>query len=236
MLESPDMIQGTSNGPQLFLASNSPRRRELLAIGDWEYNILSAQVDETPLAGEGGMEYVQRLAKSKVVTAASQAGVDGVIIAADTSVINNRVSGKTKILGKPRDYDEAVEMLRDLRGHKHQVHTAIAVLYSQGGLMRSDLCTTNVTMRNYSNEEIEDYVASGDPMDKAGAYAIQHDGFHPVAQLDGCFANVMGLPLCHLTRSLVHFKITPKVNIPQACQAEIGYDCPVYHQILIENI
>ena len=236
MLESPDMIQWMSNGPRLFLASNSPRRRGLLALGGWEYDTLSTQVDETPQADEDGMEYVQRLAKSKVVTAAREVGVDGIIVAADTSVIDNRVSGKTKILGKPHDHSEAVEMLRDLRGHKHQVHTAIAVLYSQGGKMRSDLCTTNVTMRNYSDEEIDDYVVSGDPMDKAGAYAIQHAGFHPVEQLDGCFANVMGLPLCHLTRSLSYFGISPHADIPRACQAAIGYDCPVYHQILIENL
>jgi MAF protein len=236
MLESPDMIDETSSGTQLFLASNSPRRRELLALGGWEYRLLCAQVDETPLEGEDGVEYVQRLAKSKVVTAASQVQVDGVIIAADTSVIDGRVNGITKILGKPRDHGEAAEMLRNLRGHTHQVHTAIAILSNQDGTIRSDLSTTKVTMRNYRDEEIEEYVASGDPMDKAGAYAIQHEGFHPVKQLDGCFANVMGLPLCHLTRGLAHFEISPKVNISQACQAAIGYDCPVYHQILIENI
>lgn len=235
MLESPGMVPGTSNGPLLFLASNSPRRRELLALGGWEYDVLSTQVDEAPHVGEDGVEYVQRLAISKVATAAGQMGVQGVIIAADTSVIDNQVTGKTKIFGKPRDLYEATEMLQDLRGHTHQVHTAIAILNTLDGTIQSDLCTSNVTMRRYSDEEIKGYVASGDPMDKAGAYAIQHSGFHPVEQLDGCFANVMGLPLCHLTRSLVHFGITPPVDVPQACQAAISYDCPVYHQILIEN-
>ena len=91
-------------------------------------------------------------------------------------------------------------------------------------------------MRNYSDEEIKKYVASGDPMDKAGAYAIQHGGFHPVKQLDGCFANVMGLPLCHITRSALFFGVTPQVDLPKACQTALAYDCPVYHQILIENI
>jgi septum formation protein len=236
VLESPDMTNRTSEGVQLFLASNSPRRKELLALCGWEYNILSAQVDETPTASEDGIEYVQRLAKSKAVTAANQAGVEGVIIAADTAVIDHQDSGKPKILGKPSAHNAAVEMLCDLRGHTHQVHTAIAILYSRDGTIRSDLCTTDVTMRNYSDEEIKDYVASGDPMDKAGAYAIQHSGFHPVEQLDGCFANVMGLPLCHLTRSVSYFGITPQVDISRACQAALGYDCPVYHQILIENI
>src|SRR4030042_2990679 len=235
MLESPNMMRRTSYAVQLFLASNSPRRRELLALGGWEYGILSPQVDETPLPNEDGVDYVKRLAKSKVDIAASQAGVDRVIIATDTSVIYNQRYGKTRILGKPNGHEEAAEMLHDLRGNTHQVHTAIVVLNSQNGTIWSDLCTTNVTMRNYSDEEIEDYVASGDPMDKAGAYAIQHAGFHPVEQLDGCFANVMGLPLCHLTRSLSYFGISPHADIPRACQAAIGYDCPVYHQILIEN-
>jgi nucleoside triphosphate pyrophosphatase len=230
------MTNQTSEVVQLFLASNSPRRKELLALGGWGYEILSAQVDETPMVNEDGIEYVQRLAKSKAVTAASQAGVEGVIIAADTAVIDQRVSGKSIILGKPCDHNEAMEMLRDLRGHTHQVHTAIAIVNSRDGTIRSDLCTTNVTMRNYRDEEIKDYVASRDPMDKAGAYAIQHAGFHPVEHLDGCFANVMGLPLCHLARSASHFGISPQVNISQACQAALGYDCPVYHQILIENI
>lgn len=236
MLESPDMPNGMSNDTQLFLASNSPRRRELLALGGWEFDILTAQVDETPLPGEDGVEYVQRLAKSKAYSAASQSRVDGVIIAADTSVVNGSSGGKTKILGKPRDHDEAVEMLRDLRGHTHQVHTAISIQYNQDGSVLSDLCTTNVPMRNYSDEELEAYVASGDPMDKAGAYAIQHAGFHPVEKLDGCFANVMGLPLCHLTRSLIKLGINPRADVPQACQTALGYNCPVYPQILKEYI
>jgi septum formation protein len=236
VLESPDMASRRRDGVQLFLASNSPRRKELLALGGWEYVIVSAQVDETPIASEEGMEYVQRLAKSKAVAAAIQPGVDGVIIAADTSVINHQADGEFKIMGKPKDQHEAVEMLRDLRGRIHQVHTSIAILSSGDGNIRSDLCTTKVTMRNYSDEEIKEYVASGDPMDKAGAYAIQHGGFHPVEQLDGCFANVMGLPLCHVTRSASFFGVTPQVDIAKACQAAVAYDCPVYHQILIENI
>jgi len=236
MLESPARFHRMNKGIRLFLASNSPRRKELLALGGWEYDIHSAQVDETPLGGEDGMEYVKRLAHKKATTAASQAGVDGVIIAADTTVIHPQVGGKTMILGKPNTPAEAAEMLRCLRGNTHQVHTALFIQNSLNGTTWSDLCTTYVTMRNYSEGEIKDYIASGDPMDKAGAYAIQHEGFHPVEKLDGCFANVMGLPLCHLTRSLAHFGIAPPMDIPRACQAATGYNCPVYHQILIENM
>lgn len=235
MLESPGMISRKHNAPQLFLASNSPRRRELLALGGWNFDVLSTQVDETPLPGEDGMNYVRRLAKSKVTHAANQV-VDGVIIAADTSVIDSLLNGEFKILGKPGGPAEAVEMLRALRGRTHQVHTAMEILNPQDGTTWSDLCTTNVTMRNYTDAEINDYVAGGDPMDKAGAYAIQHPGFHPVEQLDGCFTNVMGLPLCHITRCLANFGIPPSVDVPQACQGAIGYDCPVYHEILIEYL
>jgi septum formation protein len=236
MLESPARFHRMNKDIRLFLASNSPRRKELLALGGWEYNIHAAQVDETPLGGEDGMEYVQRLAHKKATTAASQAGVEGVFIAADTTVIHPQVGEKTMILGKPRNPAEAAEMLRDLRGKIHPVHTALFIQNSLNGTAWSDLCTTYVTMRNYSEGEIKEYIAGGDPMDKAGAYAIQHEGFHPVETLDGCFANVMGLPLCHLTRSLAHFGITPPMDIPRACQAATGYNCPVYHQILIENM
>jgi septum formation protein len=235
MLESPDMVSKTGEGVQLFLASNSARRRELLSLCGRDYSLLASQVDETPLPNEDGMDYVQRLAKSKVMASASRVGLDGVLIAADTSVIDRQVDGKTRILGKPTGHDDAVEMLRCLRSRTHQVHTALAILSTQDGTFWSDLCTTNVTMRNYNDDELMDYVASGDPMDKAGAYAIQHAGFHPVERLDGCFTNVMGLPLCHLTRSLRHLGISERVDIPQACHSATGYACPVYHQILIEK-
>jgi MAF protein len=235
MLESPDMVRKTGNGVQLYLASNSARRRELLSLFGWEFGLLAAQVDETPLPGEDGMDYVKRLAKNKVMASANRSGINGVLIAADTSVIERQVDGKTRILGKPNGHDEAVEMLRFLRSRTHQVHTALAIFSTRDGTFWTDLCTTNVTMRNYSEDEIQEYVASGDPMDKAGAYAIQHTGFHPVEKLDGCFTNVMGLPLCHLTRSLLHVGVTGKVDVPQACHSATGYDCPVYHQILIEK-
>lgn len=235
MLESPDMSTGKKIDTQLYLASNSPRRKELLSLGGWEYTLLPTQVDEAPLANEGGVEYVKRIAKSKAYTAASLAGVYGVIIAADTAVINRDTSGKIEILGKPGDQSEAVEMLRSLRGHIHQVFTALSILHTRDGTILSDLCTTDVPMRNYRDEEIEAYIASGDPMDKAGAYAIQHAGFHPVERLQGCFANVMGLPLCHLARSLTQLGIAPNVDVPKTCQAALGYDCPAFPQILQEK-
>ena len=229
------MLTRTRVNNKLYLASNSPRRKELLSLAGWEYTLLQLQVDESPLSNEDGVEYVKRIAKSKTFTASSQAGVDGVVIAADTAVINRGMSGKPEILGKPGNQNEALEMLRSLRGHTHQVFTAISILRALDGTILSDLCATDVPMRDYSDEEIEAYVASGDPMDKAGAYAIQHAGFHPVDRLQGCFANVMGLPLCHLARSLTHLGITAIVDVPQACQAALRYDCPVFYRILQEK-
>jgi nucleoside triphosphate pyrophosphatase len=235
VLESPDMRTGKTSDRQLYLASNSPRRKELLSLIGWEYNLLPIQVDETPLPNESGMEYVKRMANNKAFAANRKMGANGVIIAADTAVISHGKNGKTEIYGKPKDQSEASGMLRALRGHTHQVFSAISILRTQDGTILLDCCSTDVLMRSYSDEEIRSYVDSGDPMDKAGAYAIQHAGFHPVEKLQGCYANVMGLPLCHLTRGLSQLGIPPKTDVPRACQAALGYDCPVYAKILKEK-
>jgi len=200
-----------------------------------EYKLLPVQVDETPLPDEGGLEYVRRIAESKLRSATRDAAAVGLVITADTAVVGRGRDGRTEIFGKPRDNTEAVEMLQRLRGRTHQVQTAIAISTNQDGTILFDGCTTNVPMRYYSNEEINTYVAGGDPLDKAGAYAIQHAGFHPVEKLHGCYANVMGLPLCHLTRSLIKAGTHPKTDVPQACQAALGYNCPVYSMILTGN-
>lgn len=220
---------------QLYLASNSPRRKELLSLVKKEYNHLPIQVDETPLPDEEGLEYVQRIAASKARRAISQVQMKSVVIAADTTVLQCGMNGRMKILGKPTDSVEAAEMLRSLRGKVHQVITAVSIAYTGDGTMFGDYCVTDVPMRNYSEEEINAYVVSGDPLDKAGAYGIQHIGFHPVENLQGCYANVMGLPLCHLTRDMAQLGLRPKADVPQACQAALGYDCPVYGEILSEK-
>jgi len=232
MLESPDIVLGEPVEIQLYLASSSPRRKELLSLLSWEYNQLPVQVDETPLSGEEGAFYVKRISSCKVLSAINRAGVPGVIIAADTAVIDFDVNGGERILGKPPTSAEAAEMLRNLRGHTHQVITAVSLLNTESGTMLGDSCTTDVPMRSYRDDEIDDYVATGDPLDKAGAYAIQNASFHPVESLKGCYANVMGLPLCHLARSLLRLGIQPGVDVPQVCQAALKYNCPVYRGIL----
>ncbi len=211
----------------LVLASNSPRRRQLMALGGWTFTLIPAEVDESPLPGEQPKEYVLRLAESKARAAAVGAPEAALVVAADTTVVDG-----SEILGKPADARQAEAMLRRLRGRSHQVYTGLAVLRCTDGWLLTDWCRTEVPMRDYSDEEMSAYIASGDPMDKAGAYGIQHNGFRPVERLWGCYANVMGLPLCHLVRSLEKVGIAQETDVPQACQAALQYDCPVYTQVL----
>jgi MAF protein len=209
----------------LILASNSPRRRQLLALTGLPFAISAADVDESQLANENPGDYVLRLAEEKA--RAIQANANQIILGSDTTVVDGM-----DILGKPADDVEAVNMLTRLRGRTHQVYTAVALLRISDGLLLKDLCITDVPMRDYSNEEICAYVATGDPLDKAGAYAIQHPEFHPVASMSGCYASVMGLPLCHVTRMLRKLGIETNADVPMGCQQLLEYDCPVYEKIL----
>jgi MAF protein len=215
------------NKPLLVLASNSPRRQELLGLFGWKFQVRPADLDESQLPSEAPRDYVLRLAESKVRACAETAHANEVILAADTAVVNGQ-----SVLGKPRDSTEAATMLKTLRGHTHQVLTGLALLRTSDRTMVSDLCVTDVPMRAYHNDEIEAYVATGDPLDKAGAYAIQHPGFHPVEGLLGCQASVMGLPLCHLACSLRKLAIEPGNGIATACQSALGYDCPISDAVL----
>jgi septum formation protein len=221
--------------PLLVLASNSPRRRELLRLGGWKFETRPAEVDESQRPGEAPGAYVLRLAESKARACAATPASPGaslthaelIILAADTTVVDGKA-----ILGKPRDARDAMEMLSRLRGRTHQVHTGIAIMRLADGNFSTDLCITDVPMRLYSDEEIDRYVATGDPLDKAGGYAIQHAEFHPVETLSGCYASVMGLPLCHLTRTLRKLNITPQTDIPAGCQSSLNYTCPIHAAIL----
>jgi len=201
----------------LILASNSPRRKQLLSLGGWDFQVKAADVDERLQPGESPQAYVLRLAVAKAQAVAVQiAGLEPagdfvgasqrVVLAADTAVVLEQ-HGRMHILGKPQHSAEAQSMLRRLRGRTHQVFTGLAALCLEQGLTSSpalatDLCATAVTMRSYSDTEMQEYIASGDPFDKAGAYAIQHTGFNPVERLEGCFANVAGLPVCRLENLL----------------------------------
>jgi len=198
-----------------------------MALGGWKFHIRSSETDESQLSGEAPGTYVLRLAEGKARACAATALADQTLLAADTAVVDGK-----DILGKPKDMGEAATMLRRLRGHSHQVCTGIAVLRVSDGALVTDLCVTDVPMRDYSDDEVAAYVASGDPLDKAGAYAIQHLTFHPVEGLSGCYASVMGLPLCHLTRALRQLDIAPRTDISKECQLALEYICPISSAVL----
>jgi len=211
----------------LVLASNSPRRRQLLALAGWTFSVSAADVDESQLPqGESPTDYVLRLAETKAHTI--RADADRIVLAADTAVVDGM-----DILGKPKDNAEAIAMLKRLRGYTHQVYTGVALLRLSDGLLLKDLCVTDVPMRSYSDEEIDAYVQTGDPLDKAGAYAIQHPEFHPVENMSGCYANVMGLPMCHVIRMMRKINLQPNTEVFANCETLLEYRrCPVSEAIL----
>ncbi len=211
----------------MFLASNSPRRRQLLALGGLEFRAAGADVDESQRAGESPRAYVTRLAEQKA-RALSHLSYDGqIFIGSDTTVVIDDC-----ILAKPQDEADAARMLKLLRGRTHQVFTGVTVFRPQDNACHTELCVTDVPMRAYSDEEIAAYIQTGDPMDKAGAYAIQHPQFNPVQSMRGCYAGVMGLPLCHLARALKKNGVEFKADVAKACQRFLQYDCPVADAIL----
>jgi MAF protein len=215
--------------PLLILASNSPRRRQLLALAGWEFTVVAADVDESQRPNESPAEYVLRLAETKA--RAIRAGAEQLILAADTTVVDGQ-----DILGKPQNNAEAIAMLKRLRGRTHQVYSGIALLRLSDGLLLKDLCITDVPMRDYSDEEILAYVQTGDPLDKAGAYAIQHPEFHPVSSLEGCFASVMGLPVCHVIRLMRKMNIQPDPGFFANCATLLEYQCPVSNSIVSSEV
>jgi MAF protein len=184
--------------PQLILASRSPRRRELLAHLGVPFRVVVPEVEENAAPASSGQpeELAEALALAKA-EAVARDEEEGIVIAADTIVVD----GDT-ILGKPADGAEAAETLRRLRGREHRVITALAVVDAGSGQRAASHVVTAVRMRDYSDAEIAAYVARGEPLDKAGAYAIQDKQFQPVASYDGCYCNVVGLPLKALVKLL----------------------------------
>jgi septum formation protein len=211
---------------RLILASASPRRRELCSLLEVPFVATAADVDEELEAGESPQEMVCRLSLAKA-KAVGLSYPEGLIVAADTIVV---LDGD--VLGKPADEAEAVAMLQRLRGRKHTVFSGVTVYHPASGHAITELAESAVWMRAYTDEEIARYVATADPLDKAGAYAIQHRSFSPVERIEGCYASVMGLPLCHLARALAQFGVTLPVEVPQVCQGFIGHRCLVAAEIL----
>lgn len=188
----------------MILASQSPRRRELLADAGFGLTIIPAQIDESRLPGETPVELVGRLAaeKAEAVRASLGAGVrDDLLVAADTIVWMG-----DEALGKPSDASDAAAMLRELSGRTHHVSTGVCAmrLSSDGGRMAETrfVETTDVTFWELTEAEVAAYVATGEPLDKAGAYGIQGAGRMLVRKIDGDYPNVVGLPVARLVREL----------------------------------
>ena len=189
----------------LYLASGSPRRRELLTQIGVSFTAISADIDETPLVDESPAAYVERLARGKAeagraVLAVSESGAPMCVLGADTAVV---LDGQ--ILGKPVDEADAVAMLMALSDREHEVLTAIAVL--DGQRCESRVVRSLVRFRPISREEAVAYWASGEPLDKAGGYGIQGLGGVFVAGLNGSYSAVVGLPVCETCELLGHFGI-----------------------------
>ncbi|MCA1954905.1 MAG: Maf family protein [Anaerolinea sp.] len=213
--------------PFLLLASNSPRRRQLLRWMGLMVLFHAVDLDETPREGEVALQYVSRLAQAKARAASAYALPGWLVLGADTVVVDGEA-----LLGKPTDEADARRMLRQLRGHTHRVCSAVALYDPQQDQLWQDVYCAEVPMRAYDDDEIEAYLKTGDPFDKAGAYAIQHPGFHPVETFADCYACVVGLPLCHLARLLKQAGRLPQLGVPLACRVMLGYRCSVFPQIL----
>jgi septum formation protein len=179
----------------LVLASGSPRRRQLLASIGLECQVSPADIDESPRPGEAPADYARRLAAEKAAAAVGRVGPGPLVLAADTVVALG-----DEILGKPVDAADAARMLRRLSGRVHEVHTAVAA--SRDGNTSFRLSSSEVTFRILRDAEIEAYVATGEPLDKAGAYGIQGLAAVFVTRLAGSYSGVVGLPLCETAELL----------------------------------
>ncbi len=182
---------------KLILASASPRRAEILRDAGLDFSILSSAVDETPLPGESPNALVQRLADAKADLVAARAVGPAVIVAADTIVV---LDGN--ILGKPRSAEDARRMLEQLSGRTHQVVTGVTLLRLPDVERRQFIENTLVHVAPISDEEISRYLATGEPLDKAGAYGIQGYAGRFIPRIEGCYFNVVGLPLARVMSEL----------------------------------
>jgi septum formation protein len=189
-------MQAYPNIGKVVLASASPRRRELLASLGLEFTVLVPAIEEAAKQGETPRVFAERLAAEKAAAVSADPGA--MVIAADTIVVQGG-----NILGKPSDEAHATEMLSNLSGKTHEVITGVCV--GKNAVSRVFSVSTEVVFRELTQAEIADYVSSGCPMDKAGAYAIQGGAAHMVCAINGSYTNVVGLPLCELHKVLISF-------------------------------
>ena len=202
----------------LILASASPRRHQFMRALGLPFNIHTADIDETPHPQEAPSDLVRRLSREKAQAVAKE-HPQALVIAADTIVV---LDGE--ILGKPLSPAHAKETLIRLRNRKHLVYSAITLTGPKDTVEYTALNQSVVKMRSYTNAQIDAYIATGDPMDKAGAYAIQHPDFAPVARLSGCYASVMGFPLADLADALAVYGIAIE-SVGRRCAGVTGQIC-----------
>jgi len=186
---------------KLILASASPRRKSLMQELGLDFEIIEAQVEENPAAGESPREFVMRAASDKAA-AVSRENVGSWVLGADTVVVH-----EGKILGKPRDAKEALSVLQTLAGQKHLVHTGFCLLHGKERVAVSRVVTTEVSFYPFSRDIAAAYVATGEPLDKAGAYGIQGSGSFLVERINGSYTNVVGLPLVEVVEELLRNKV-----------------------------
>jgi septum formation protein len=182
---------------KLILASSSPRRAEILANAGLPFSVLSSAVDESPYPGETPAGLVQRLANAKADLVTARAVGPSIVLGADTVVVLD-----DKILGKPRSTEEARHMLQQLSGRTHSVLTGVALVRLPDGERREFTESTLVHFRQISEEELSSYLATEEPYDKAGAYAIQGQAGRYIPRIEGCYFNVVGLPLSRILTEL----------------------------------
>lgn len=202
---------------RLILGSSSPRRRELLTLMGLVFESARPDIDETPFPDEPAAAYVERMCREKAAAIILESNDPALILTADTTVVHNG-----QIVGKPADPDEARAMLSSLRGRAHTVLSGLALRNTQQGIIQVRVIETSVYLRSYSDAEINAYVDSGEPFDKAGGYAVQDARFHPVERLQGCATNVMGLPVCAVWAMLraAGLKLGDQSPIPLGCDPE----------------
>ncbi len=196
-----------SKGRGISLLSSSPRRREIIAALSNPVSISGARGHEPrPEKRETPEDYVTRSAIAKLGEGERDSN-EGWLVSADTIVA---LDGD--ILGKPNSDEEARDMLRRLRNTRHQVVTGVAALHTGSECLRTQTESSDVLTRDYSDQSIESYIARKEPFDKAGAYAVQDDVFNPVVRVEGCYLNVVGLPLCVLVELLGRLGAEPKLR------------------------
>ena len=194
--DHPERVEGPPPPQTLTLASASPRRRELMTALGLPFRIQPADIPENPLPNEPPQDMVERLSREKALKVAASLP-DGLVIGADSTVIH-----RGQAIGKPRNDREARNMLRRLRNTTHHVCTGLTVTNAATGQTLTTSQTSQITLRNFSDAEIEASIAAGTPQDKAGAYAIQDTALRPAAHWQGCYPNIVGLPTCRLLEML----------------------------------